>query len=84
MVQKTGKQCPVRKVNYSPNVQQTQLWEQFMTLDECMLHEMMLRTVSQPNNCRLVVGGGFPDPDSALANNFDAEDLCVDHEEADT
>ena len=45
---------------------------------------MMLRTESLPDNCRLVVGGGFPDPDSAQTNNFDAEDLCVYHEEADT
>ena len=44
----------------------------------------MSQTESLPDNCHLVVVGDFPDPDSAQANNFDAEDLCVDHEEGDT
>ena len=53
-------------------------------LAEFLSHEMILRTESLPENCHLVVGGGFPEPDNAKANSFDAEELCVDHEEADT
>ena len=53
-------------------------------LAEFLLHEMMSRTETLPHNCHLVVVGGFLDPDSAQANNFDAEDECFDHEEADT
>ena len=88
---RTGKLRPIHKVINSPNVPLPQVWEQFMALDEnkadlaeFLSHEMMLRTKSLPDNCHLVVGGGFPDPDNAQANKFDAVDLCVDHEEADT
>ena len=53
-------------------------------LAELLLHGMMLKTESVPDNCHLVVGGGFSEPDNAQANRFDAVDLCFDHEEADT
>ena len=53
-------------------------------LAEFLSHEMMSKSASLPKNCTLVVGGGLPCPDNAKANNIDAKDLCVDHEEADT
>ena len=42
----------------------------------------MSRNDSLPDNCHLVVGGGFPHAVNVQANSFDAEELCVDHEEA--
>ena len=53
-------------------------------LAEFLLHDMMSKTESLPNNCHLVVDGGFRDPDSAQTHSYDAEYLCVDHEKADT
>lgn len=87
----TGKRQPIHKVIDSPDVPLPQMWEQFMALDEnkadlaeFLSHEMLSRTESLPDNCHLVVSGGFLDPANAHPNSFDAEELCIDHQEANT
>lgn len=66
------------------NEQSMALNENKAYLAEFLSQEIISRTKSLPSNCHLVVGSGFPDPDNAQANSFDAEEWCVDHEEADT
>lgn len=88
---RTSKRRPIRKIIENPEVPLPQVWEQFISLDEnkadfaeFLSNEILKRARTLPEGCTIVAGGGFPDPENAKSNNFDAKHLSVSHEEADT
>jgi len=88
---RTGKRHPIRKQITSPEVPLPHVWEQYIVLDEnkkdladFLSAELLRQSDMLPEGSVVVAGGGFTGDINAKSNNFDADHLSVDHEEADT
>ncbi|MEL6989860.1 MAG: hypothetical protein AAGK97_18775, partial [Bacteroidota bacterium] len=88
---RTGKLRSIRKLIQGPSVPLPQVWNQFIAMDEnkadlarFLSEEMHRRTTSIPDNCEVVIGGGFCDTLNARSNRREISNLAANHEEADT
>lgn len=88
---RTGKRKPIRKLFQGPDVPLPQVWNQLIALEDnkadlafFLSNEILHQAESLTNDCEVIAGGGFSDPENARSSRRDIPILAANHEEADT